>query len=122
MDWLYEEFKRQAFGRRDEISCVQFIERLSCLHNKNRDPNSVNLEEMFPKMITNTFKDDVDNDMDDPKYSHLKLPQLLSMGVNDWFDPVFLQKRIEKLLSYNDIQFSAASISAESIQIITERE
>ena len=32
------------------------------------------------------------------------------MGVNDWFDPMFLYKRIEKLLSYNDVEAAAASL------------
>ena len=48
---------------------------------------------MFPKIKnSNNIADD---DTLDPKYKDLKLPQLLSMGVNDWFDPVFIYRRID---------------------------
>jgi len=44
------------------------------------------------------------------------------MGVNDWFDPVFLQKRIEKLMRYNDVDSAAGSIEADSIEVTSNRE
>jgi len=43
------------------------------------------------------------------------------MGVNDWFDPVHTQKRIEILRKYNAVEDEAESVSAESLTI-SERE
>ena len=38
------------------------------------------------------------------EYSGLVLPRLQNLGVNDWFDPVFLQARIAVLRKHNDIE------------------
>ena len=106
------------------MSCVQFIERCACVHNKNLDPNSVNLDSMFPnvqKSLGLQSREEMAGQVDE-KFEGLNLPKLSSMGVNDWFDPVFLQLRISKLLSYNDVSEAVSSWSlAETIRI-TERE
>jgi len=41
------------------------------------------------------------------------------MGVNDWFDPVFLQKRIEILRKHNDVKDEPDSVSAGTFTIDT---
>jgi len=54
------------------MSGVQFIERMACIHNKNKNPNNLNLEEMFPKLINK--KTDKEKEEGDPRWEHLKLP------------------------------------------------
>ena len=85
-EWFYSDFQRQIFGRRTEISCIQFIERLSCVYNKDNDPNDQNMDEMFSKIVDNvTFNNNVkdcDGDdehseghmSEDKRFDHLSLP------------------------------------------------
>lgn len=41
LEYIYQEFLQQLFNNRKEISCIQFIERISCKYNKNKDPNKI---------------------------------------------------------------------------------
>lgn len=38
------------------MSCIMFIERIACAHNKNRNPNDQDLAAMFPKNKKNKAK------------------------------------------------------------------
>mmetsp|Transcript_4061 Transcript_4061/g.6075 ORF Transcript_4061/g.6075 Transcript_4061/m.6075 type:complete len:113 (-) Transcript_4061:249-587(-) len=45
LEWLYHEFNQQIFGPRQELSCIQFIDRISCKFNKSQNPNKQSDEE-----------------------------------------------------------------------------
>ena len=116
--WLYQEFQRQIFGSRSEISCIMFIERISCKFSKNKDPNKLpDVEEDSlhqnsgqggrgnndgERTLPNNRADG--NDADDEERRHLVPSILKTAGLNDWFDPVFLQSRIELLKRHNQIE------------------
>jgi hypothetical protein len=38
-EWLYQEFLRQIFGKREYMSCIFFIERISLKNFKDKNPN-----------------------------------------------------------------------------------
>lgn len=68
--------------------------------------------------INKENNDDLDDNLTvDKQYQHLKLPILLSLRINNWFDPIFLQKRIERLMQFNDVGSEVGSISNGTIAI-----
>ena len=36
IEWVYQEFLKQIFGSVNEVSCIQFIERIACAHVKQK--------------------------------------------------------------------------------------
>jgi len=128
--WLYYEFRRQIFGRRTEMSCIMFIERISCKFNKNKDPNKI--DDFKHTTVPKKDSDDTgkrnsvhetiaklqkgeDGDASDlPDWSGLKLPKV-GLTVNDWFDPVFLQTRIELLMRNNEVESVASAAGSDAM-------
>lgn len=118
-----------------------FMERIACKYNKDKDPNNNDDEAfMFPKKKKgegDAKKDDesVSQEEEEGKkytrygaldgvveleelpeeFEGLVLPHLQSLHINDWFDPVYLQTRIDLLKKHNKIESEDGSDHASDI-------
>ena len=106
ISWLYGEFLRQIFGQRDKVSCVHFLEKISCKFHKNRDPNKICVDETIvpEKSWRRNKKDGINDSVAEIDAQEIMVPLFqLGLTLNDWFDPIFIQQRIERLKKSNKL-------------------
>lgn len=76
------------------MSCVHFLEKISCKFHKNRDPNKIYQDETIVAEKANQRnkkKDGPDDSVADIEAQEIMVPLFqLGLTLNDWFDPIFI--------------------------------
>ena len=95
------------------MSCVQFIERISCKFMKMKNPNKntevqqLNVKHKPPPTLesASAAERNIDSDGESGSQEAKKdLGLVPFIGLNDWFDPVFIHKKIDSLKKHNKIE------------------